>query len=140
LTQNNSIVGIKMWMEGIFNGGMWAILDSPGLVTKKADREYLLERTNESARTCLDYLLRGSPGNWQPVQVYAWNNGNLWPESTINQANQTVIYTNWGGWWYQQMFQRLAKQGVAKAITFSDGRANTKDTDANFYSLRREIP
>jgi len=139
-TGSTSIVGIKMWMEGIFNGGMWSILDSPGLVTKKEDREYLLERTNESARTCLDYLLRGSPGNWQPVQVYAWNNGDLWPESTINQANQTVIYTNWGGWWYQQMFQRLAKQGVAKALTFSNGRANTKDTDANFYSLRREMP
>ena len=134
-------IGIKLWMEGIFNGGVWAVLDSPGLVTRKEDRDYLALRASESANTCLEHLLRGDAVNgWDPIQVYQWNYGNPWPESVINQANQTVLYRNWGGWWFQQMFQRLAKEGVAKALAFSDSRASYTWSDANFYCLRRELP
>ncbi|QDP60592.1 MAG: hypothetical protein Unbinned767contig1000_17 [Prokaryotic dsDNA virus sp.] len=139
-TTGAAIIGIKLWMEAIMNSGMWSLLDSPGLVTLKADRTFLENRTYESSVTCLTHLLRGSAGSWDPLQVYSWNYGDPWPEAVLNQSNQTVVYRNWAGWWYQQMFQRLAKDGIAKAVAFCDDRANYSDTDANYYSLRRELP
>lgn len=139
----SSIIGIKLWMQSIACGGLWALLDTPGLVTDRGDRDWLATRPDEAAYTCMDHLIRGDAvSGWDPIQVYTWNYGDPWPENLLTAPNQTLLYRNWsgGGFWFQNIPQRLSKQGNARAISFADGHKNSQHTDAHFHCLRREMP